>query len=306
MDTHDILQCCGKFYKKIFDTPDIAEISWRCKHVYVVVRAYPTEKNDLLRHQLQNKIGSQFRDRDTACQCECIPSMIELAYLCGKNGPVIGNYPSAHVDDIKDDIKDDVLFAFIYDHALGIYNGLISNQQTHYKIRPIIYQIHVLGNKGNKGDGDGDVDICDKDDVDICDKEDVDICDKDDVSIIQQTTDDYWSQLHEVFDDISCEWNKAGKCHSVRQKLRKLSSLYPYENTKAKAIKQLIYQLDKFCIPFEHTNLSNRIYVIINVITELHAISFSCESFITLCKSLLHIISLNKTIRCTESMLEQL
>ena len=132
------------------------------------------------------------------------------------------------------------------------------------------------------------------------------IYDKHYVSIIQQTTDDCWPQLHELFVDISCDWNKAGKCHSVRQKLRKLSSLYPYENTKAVAIKLLISQLNNFCIPFEHTSLSNRIYVIIDVITDLHTISFSCESFIKICKSLLHIISLNKTIRCTESMLAQL
>jgi hypothetical protein len=285
MDAHDILQCCGKFYKKIFDTPDIAEISWRCKQVNVVVRAYPTEKNELLRHQLQEKIGSLYPDRDRDTACECIPSMIELAYLCGKNGPVIGNYPSEHMGTIKDNITDnDGIFAFIYDHALGIYNGLISNQQTYYKIRPIIYP---MCNKGN-------------------DKASSDICVANYESIIQQYADNYWSQLHEVFDDISCEWNKAGKCHSVRQKLRKLSSLYPYENTKAAAIKLLICQLDKFCIPFEHTNLSNRIYVIIDVITDLHAISFSCELFIKICKSLLHIISLNKTIRCTESMLAQL
>jgi hypothetical protein len=284
MDAHDILKCCGGLYKKIFDNPDIADIAeiyWKCKQVYVVVRAYPTEKNDLLQRQLQKKIGPLYQDRYTACQCECIQSIIELAYLCGKNGPVIGNYHPAHIGTIKD---DDELFAFIYDHALGIYNGLISNQQNYYKIRPIIYHID------NNGNDNGSSDIC----VDHY------------ASIIQQEADAHWSKIHEVFVDISCDWNKAGKCHSVRQKLRKLSSLYPYENTKAAAIKQLLYQLNKFCIPFEHTNLSNRIYVIIDVITELHTISFSCDSFIKICKSLLHIISLNKTIRCTESMLAQL
>ena len=267
-------RCCKKSLKTnpYCMIHNINKISWNCKKVNVLIHVFTTEKSDLTHNKLQEDVYKEFN-----CS-KCVSDIMKLLYSHGKNGPVIGNYNALSKSVTK---EKQALFSYMYDYSLSIYNKVFMDVPTdnaHCNIRPIICQIYMYKNA---------------DAVQYADA-------------VQKNSDAYWLQLHQVMVEISSQWNMAGMCHSFRQKFRKLVSVYSHVNRLSIAMQILNCQVGKFCIPFEHTNMSNRIHIIIDIITDLHDASFTCELFIKLCNHFIKILSVNRTYKTTLDMLTEL
>ena len=180
-------------------------------------------------------------------KCEkCTRRIILLSNMYGQNGPLLAN------SNILKNGQE--LLSELYDKSMSNFQRIfIENHinSVHTIINPVIYNSNY--NKSSTIE-------------------------------LQQILTKYWIPIHDILTTITLEWNMAGKCHAVRQFVRSILSILPAIHLDTNNVKIYIEYMDiilrKFCIPFEHVIIHNRITISVSAIIDLYNSGICIEKFI--------------------------
>jgi len=180
-------------------------------------------------------------------KCEkCTRRIILLSNMYGQNGPLLAN------SNILKNGQE--LLSELYDKSMSNFQRIfIENHinSVHTIINPVIYNSNY--NKSSTIE-------------------------------LQQILTKYWIPIHDILTTITLEWNMAGKCHAVRQFVRSILSILPAIHLDTNNVKIYIEYMDiilrKFCIPFEHVIIHNRITISVSIIIDLYNSGICIEKFI--------------------------
>ena len=192
-------------------------------------------------------------------KCEkCTTRIILLSNMYGQNGPLLANSnilqngPLLANSNILQNTPE--LLSELYDKSMSNFQRIfIENHidSVHTIINPVIYN-----SKYNKSS----------------------------TIELQQILTKYWIPIHDILTTITLEWNMAGKCHAVRQFVRSILSILPAIHLDTNNVKKYIEYMDiilrKFCIPFEHVIIHNRITISVSAIIDLYNSGICIEKFI--------------------------
>jgi hypothetical protein len=180
-------------------------------------------------------------------KCEkCTTRIILLSNMYGQNGPLLAN------SNILQNGQE--LLSELYDKSMSNFQRIfIENHinSVHTIINPVIYNSNY--NKSSTIE-------------------------------LQQILTKYWIPIHDILTTITLEWNMAGKCHAIRQFVRSILSILPAIHLDTNNVKKYIEYMDiilrKFCIPFEHVIIHNRITISVSAIIDLYNSGICIEKFI--------------------------
>ena len=199
------------------------------------------ETFDSMRDHMLNRI-LQYID----CKL-CANTLINITNMYGQNGPILANY---HNDNTI--LCNKEIFSELYDKSMSNFKRIFVDNHIdsiHTIIQPML--------------------CCTSDETKHFNKE---------------SSLNYWIPFHNVLISITTNWNMAGKCHSTRQFYRTIISiLHTMKSCYHQLIETTIIMdniLKKFCIPFEHVNITNRITISIDGIEELYNKNICIDKFI--------------------------
>ena len=180
-------------------------------------------------------------------KCEkCTTRIILLSDTYGQNGPLLAN------SNILQNGPE--LLSELYDKSMSNFQRIFIENHidgVHTIINPVIY--HSKYNKSSTIE-------------------------------LHQILTKYWIPIHDILTTITLEWNMAGKCHAVRQFVRSILSILPAIHLDTNNVKKYIEYMDiilrKFCIPFEHVIIHNRITISVSAIIDLYNSCICIEKFI--------------------------